>query len=310
MLIKSAADRTEDVAELNALLSEPKLTAAQKKRIEKEIHLLGKGAWGEDQAAYFLDFHFAGYKNSIILHDLRLVLRNNDKEKIAQIDHLIITRFLDVYVLESKNWKQLIVDEAGACSGKTWDGQEFGTQSPLEQCKRHVTVLARVFQLDPQLKALAPRQNIIPRVLVAPRCHLKAVHHREWYLKADAFHSAWEKDIDTEPVIQSVVSLTRMVSRDTLYKIGHALAELHNPGRANWREKFGLALASSEAACTAYDLVSSIEGLVKYVPEWGDDWFVLRTKPSEETKKILNRAGYRAKQENEDWVWRLKVRRS
>lgn len=301
MVIKNADDRSEDIAELKGLLTEKKITSQQRKRIEKEISDLERGAWGEQQAAYFLDFHFGGYKNSIVLHDLRLVLSNG---KTAQIDHLIINRFLDVYVLESKNWKQLTVDETGACT--TWSGRVVGTESPLEQCKRHADVLKRTFQIDPELKALARRQNFICRVLVAPSCHLKAPHHHEWYLKADAFHSSWEKEIDNEPIIQSVVSLTRMVSRETLHKIGQTLADLHNQSKRNWRAKFGLSPAAADVNTSAYNLVSSIKNLTDHVPSWGDNWFVLTVKPADETKIALNAAGYYANKENEKWVWRLR----
>ena len=133
-------------------------------------------------------------KNTIILHDLRLELSNG---KVAQIDHLVIDRFLDVYVLESKNWKQLTVDETGGCT--VGNGRTIGVPSPLEQCKRHAAVLARTFQIDSTLKELAPRQNILPRVLMAPGCNLKAPHHKSDYIKADAFHSLWNKNIDEEP---------------------------------------------------------------------------------------------------------------
>lgn len=302
MLIKSADDRTEDIAELKALLTEPNLTPNQKKRIQEKLRNLEKGAWGEQQAAYFLDFHFDKYQNTIILHDLRLELSSG---KTAQIDHLIINRCLDIYILESKNWSQLTVDETGACT--TWDGRIVGVESPLEQCKRHADVLTRTFQVDPQLKALAPRRNILCRVLVAPGCHLKAMHHHEWYVKADAFHSAWEKEVDNEPIVQTVLSLTRFVSREALLKIGQTLTELHNPGRRNWRAQFGLPPSSPEAKTPPNKIVASIEGLGQYVPKWGEDWFALKGEPTDATKKKIKAAGYRAKNENGEWVWRLKV---
>jgi hypothetical protein len=302
MVIKDADDRSEDITELQALLNEQGLTQIQRKNIQQEIKNLEKGAWGEQQAAYFLDFHFSDYKNTIILHDLQLVLSNG---KTAQIDHLIINRWLDVYVLESKNWNQLTVDETGACT--TWDGRIIGVESPLEQCKRHADVLVRTFQIDPQLKALAPRQNINCRVLVAPRCHLKAAHHKEWYVKADAFHSAWDKELENETAAKTLVAFTRFISRESLIKIGQTLVGLHNPGRRDWRAKFGLSPALVEAKLPANKIVSSIDGLADYVPRWGENWFVLQGKPTEETKKIIRGAGYRAKQENGEWVWRLKV---
>ena len=47
MLIKKADDRSEDIAELNALLVEAKTTPAQKKKIQEQLSNLEKGEWGE-----------------------------------------------------------------------------------------------------------------------------------------------------------------------------------------------------------------------------------------------------------------------
>jgi len=299
MLIKAADDCSEEIAELRALLLTPGLSASQKKKIETKIRNCEVGAWGEQRAAYYLDFHFAGYKNTIILHDLRIILSN---DQTAQIDHLIINRYLDVYVLESKNWKQLTVDETGACT--TWAGRVVGVESPLEQCRRHVAVLQRAFQLEPLLKALAPRLNVRSRVLVAPACNLKAPHHREWYLKADAFHTAWDKEFENESTLSIVASLARQVSREQLMKIGQALVEMHNPASRDWHKRFGLPAAGTTQA--VHPVVARIPGLADYVPRWGEDWFVLHGKPTEETKKIIRSAGYRAQQEQGEWVWRRK----
>jgi len=232
---------------------------------------------------------------------LRIVLSN---DQTAQIDHLIINKYLDVYVLESKNWNQLTVDETGACTISA--GRVIGVESPLEQCRRHAAVLQRVFELDPQLKSLAPRQNIRSRVIMAPSCHLKAPHHKEWYFKADAFHTAWEKEFESESTLSIAASLVRQVSRENLMKIGQALVEMHNPGRRDWRKRFGLAPVPTPKAEPPNPVVASIPGLSEFVPRWGKDWFVLHGKPTEETKKAIRSAGYRAQQENGEWVWRCK----
>ena len=192
------------------------------------------------------------------------------------------------------------MDETGACT--IWDGRIVGVESPLEQAKRHMVSLKRTFEIDPVLRDLAPRQNINPRVLLATSCHLKAPHHREWYIKADAFHSAWEKDIENEPLLKGVLSLTRMVSRETLLKIGTTLTEIHNPGRRDWRTKFGL----SDKMTSENKLATLIAGFGKDVPRSGSDWFILKRTPTTQEKKTLNAAGYFAKKEGADWVWRLK----
>ena len=300
MVIKNADDRSEDIAALTVLLTEPGLTNRQKSAIEQEIRNMAKGAWGEQQAAYYLNFHFDGSKNSILLHDLRFVFSDG---KTAQIDHLLINRFLDIYVLESKNWNSLTVDETGGCN--VWEGRRpIGVASPLEQVRRHTKVLERAFQIDEQLRTLAPRQEFKPRVLLATECHLKAPHHREWYIKADAFHSTWKKEIDNEPILKTVLSARRFVSRETLMKIGTILMEIHNPGRRDWRARFGLGPLAPEAPKSGNMFVDSIPGLSKNVPQCGTDWFEFTRVPTADEKKQFKAAGYRGKPEKGSWFWR------
>ena len=305
MLIKSADDHSEDITELSALLAEPNLTPTQKRRIQEELRNLEKGAWGEQRAAYFIDFRFAKSESNIVLHDLRLV--PPDGSGVAQIDHLIINRMMFIFVLESKNWNQLTVDETGACT--TWAGRIIGVESPLQQCKRHAVVLAEIFRDQSQLRALAPRHEIITKVLVAPSCNLRAPYHKESYVKADHFNEAFDKEFDDASfkIKKVVLGLSRMVSPDTLMKIGRELERLHQPARVDWRAKFGLPPPAPKGLPPANKVVASIEGLADYVPRWGEDWFVLKAEPTDATKKIIKAFGYRPKYENSEWIWRLRV---
>src|ERR1700761_7626994 len=100
MVLKEADDRSGDIAQLKILLRESGLTDFQRKNIKEQLWNLEKGIKGEEDAAYFLNFHFRPYKRTILLHDLRFALTNG---KTAQIDHLIINRCLEIYVLETKN---------------------------------------------------------------------------------------------------------------------------------------------------------------------------------------------------------------
>ena len=72
------------------------------------------------------------------------------------------------------------------------------------------------------------------------------------------------------------------------------------------RARYGLRPSETPEEAAPNSLVASIPGLSKDVPRCGADWFVLERKPTAEEKKTLNAAGYRAKQEKGDWVWRLK----
>jgi len=300
MLIKSADDRSEDIAELKTLLKEKGPSSFQKELISEELWKLEKGAWGEKRAAYFLDFHFKKYERTILLHDLRLELSNGD---VAQIDHLIINRFLDIYILESKNWSKLTVDEAGNCT--TGERLTTGAESPLEQCRRHSKILTRVFELDPELKKLAPRFDITCRVLLAPRCLLDAPYHRKLYLKADAFHSSWLKEVEDDmPTVKNILSVSRLSKLKTLMRIGERLVELHNPIRPDWRSRFGI--PQTIAGTKPRKVVASVPGLATHVSEYGKDWFILERAITVDEKKALNTAGYFGNKEKGKWVWQLR----
>jgi len=302
MLIKAADDHSKDIVVLKALLTEPKLTRFERERIEEELYSRQKGAWGEEDAAYFLNFNFRGSEAHLILHDLQIVLSDG---RSAQIDHLLVNSFQDFYLLESKNWDRLTVEKNGSCT--TGSQRTIGTESSLEQSRRHAKVLARAFEIDPELKALVPRFQIIPRVLMAPRCHLVAPHHEEWYVKADMFYSQRAKEVESISIVKSVLDLPRYTSRKTLIKIGEALLELHNPKSTDWREKFGLTPADVQEQISANRVVAAIDGLASHVPEWGENWFVLKRKPSDKENKTIRDAGYRPFKENGLWVWRLKL---
>jgi len=302
MLIKSADDHSEDIAALKALLDEPGLTRFERERIEDELYSRQKGAWGEQDAAYFLNFHYGGSDGHLILHDLQIVLSDG---RSAQIDHLLVNSFQDFYLLESKNWDNLTVEKTGACTiGKR---HTTGTESPLEQCKRHASVLGRACEIDPELRSLVPRFQIIPRVLMAPRCHLKAPYHEESYVKADIFHSQRAKEVQATSFVKNVLDIPRYTSTKTLRQIGQALLELHNPRKIDWREKFGLPPAPAQKRILPNKVVARISTLSDHVPQWGEDWFALQRKPSEKEKKAIKAAGYRPFHERDGWVWRLKA---
>jgi hypothetical protein len=136
MLLKSKDGRQEDIQELNRLLTQ-KVTVKQRFEIERELKCLLSGERNEKNSAYYLDF---SYKNSInwaLIHDLRVEHRG----WVAQIDHLLINRFLDIYVLESKNYYYgvKITDEGEFL---VWDGKGYqAIESPYEQNQRHIHAL-------------------------------------------------------------------------------------------------------------------------------------------------------------------------
>lgn len=98
MLLKSADDRAPDIAALEALRARPGLDERTARRIEREIWAMRLGATAESDAAYLLDFDFRDSRNWAVIHDLRLEVDG----QVAQMDHLAISRMLEIYVCEKQ----------------------------------------------------------------------------------------------------------------------------------------------------------------------------------------------------------------
>ena len=98
MLIKSADDKSPRIALLESLLSSPQLNTEQKAWLQREAKNLRFGVQGERDAAHYIDNHLADSPNSAVIHDLRLA----HEGEVAQIDHLVITRGFNFYLLETK----------------------------------------------------------------------------------------------------------------------------------------------------------------------------------------------------------------
>lgn len=98
MIIKNADDKSCHVQQLEDLLTIA--TSEQKIKITQELRNLRAGIKGEQEAAYLIDFDLGKSQNTLVIHDLRLEIGG----RIAQIDHLLINRTLNVFVLETKHF--------------------------------------------------------------------------------------------------------------------------------------------------------------------------------------------------------------
>src|SRR3546814_12863006 len=97
MLIKSADDQG---VELQALEQRAAGNGPDAARAAKELRNRRAGLKGERDSAYLIDFDYASSPNWAVIHDLRL----EHGGRTAQIDHLLINRWMDVYVLETKHF--------------------------------------------------------------------------------------------------------------------------------------------------------------------------------------------------------------
>lgn len=239
MILKKKDSREADVAELNRLLT-LKLTGRQRFLIEKELKCLVSGERNEQNSAYYLDFRFKDTPNWMLIHDLRLEHRG----RVAQLDHVLINRYLDIYVLESKNYYYGVkISEEGEFL--VWDGKGYqAIESPYEQNRRHIQVLQQVIDernLAPTRLGFAIPATYRNVILVAPKSKVmkpkKAPFDLATVIKADAFVSTAEKMIDVKPVVE----MAKIIGTDTIFEFGKKLARLHRPGSFNYAAKFGIA---------------------------------------------------------------------
>src|SRR3990170_8954388 len=195
MLIKNADDKSEDLGILRRLL-ELQLTSRQRSLVEREIRCIESGLRGENNSAYFLEFELKESGNWAIIHDLRIV----HEGFTAQIDHLLINRFLEIYVLESKNYyfgiKITPEGEFLVWNGKTYEAIE----SPLEQNRRHVQLLEKVikqFRIAPTRLGIPIPITFHNYVLVAPGSRVDRPAMKKFdtsvVVKADAFVTTIKK---------------------------------------------------------------------------------------------------------------------
>ena len=249
MLIKERDNHDSDVETLRRLL-DCQISAKQRFLIEREIQCIGSGARGEDSSAYYIDFRFRDSSNCAIIHDLRLEYRGF----VAQIDHLLINRLLDVYVLESKNYYYGVkITPEGEFL--VWNGKTFvAIESPIEQNKRHINLLERVFQLPgflPTRLGVSIPPSFLSYVMVAPNSRVdrpaKAKFDTSMVIKADGLGAAIEKRIDDTSAVVAIASLSKLVSQETLETFARRLVRLHRPSKIDYAAKFGVNVATTPA---------------------------------------------------------------
>ncbi len=244
MLIKAATDRSQDLNTLQALLAVPGITASTRALIDKEIRNIRAGAKGEAEAAYEIDFHHKASRNWAVIHDLRI----EHEGRVAQIDHLLISRWLEVWVCESKHFSEgVAINEQGEFTG-FYAGRPYGVPSPLEQNRKHVAVLQAILgssnvQLPTRL-GLTLKPTIQSVILVSKGARISRpktqINGLDRVIKSDQLRDLIERSIDKESAAASLMSLGKVISSETLEDVANQIARLHKPITFDWAAKFGL----------------------------------------------------------------------
>jgi ssDNA-binding Zn-finger/Zn-ribbon topoisomerase 1 len=243
MLIKEKAPSDKAIQELETIAKIPGLARDVLARVDKELKTLKAGNRGESDSAYFINFHFRNSHNWAIIHDLRIEYRGN----VAQIDHLLISRFLEFYVLESKSYAYgLKITDRGEFM--FWDGYRYiAMESPIEQNRRHTILLEQLFDgkgLLPTRLGIALKPAFKPYVLVSPKSRVvrpdRKMFDTDVVIKSDELFQRIKAETDNASVVTIFGSLAKTISSDMLTDLAQRLVMYHEPAPINYYARFDI----------------------------------------------------------------------
>lgn len=233
----------KEVRQLKRMLDHD-LTDNQKFLIQTELQRLsGKSAEGVTPAQ-ILDFYCSDESKWTVLHNLKLISRGG----IERIDHLVISCFFDVFVLNSTCfYHDLKISVDGEY--KLFDGREYQPIiSPADKCNRQIKLLSTVFNDDiplptrvgvpvrPRLQAvilLSPSQGVIrPPASVLDTSHVIAANQ--------FIHKLLRHQLSARSNLFKLGLLARFCSRSTLKRIARELAALHQPACIDFAAEIGI----------------------------------------------------------------------
>ncbi|RJX35565.1 MAG: NERD domain-containing protein [Desulfurivibrio sp.] len=259
MIIKNADDKQCQIEALQTLLAHPGADSSTKRRIEREILNIKAGIRGEEEAAYEIKVHWGESKNWVVIHDLRI----EHGGLVAQIDHLLINRFMEVWVCESKHFSEgIAINEHGEFS--TFRGSKpYGVSSPIEQNNKHLLILKRFFDSGgialPTRMGLTIKPTLKSLVLISNGARISRPKARidgiESIIKIDQLFKTIDKAIDDN---NNPLNIAKLIGQETLKDLGEKIAQCHKPIQFDWAAKFGL---SSSWQPPLAALASSLETL-------------------------------------------------
>lgn len=230
MLIKPPDDYSKRLRLLEDLRKSDRLDDRQKDWLRNEYYRLKPGLAGERDAAHYLDLSISHGPNHAVLHDLRLA----SDGLVAQIDHLIVNRFLMFFLLETKTYSgNLHINEHGEFMVEYANERRYGIPSPLEQSRRHETVLRKILE---QL-GITGRAGTEPTFIHVVMVHPKAIIERppadkfdtSMVIKADQFRTWQLKYLDAMGTGTFLAKSLNLRGRDTVKQWGELLKSAHRP---------------------------------------------------------------------------------
>ncbi|RME82327.1 MAG: NERD domain-containing protein [Zetaproteobacteria bacterium] len=242
MIIKKKDSLRLRKLELEILLNSFALPPNKRFLVEQEYKRVLSVERGEKGAAYYIDNDFGDSKNVAVLHDLRI----EHNGQVAQIDHLLINRMMEIFVLETKVYGNKIeITEDGAFIAH-YGKKRFAVPSPIEQNRRHIAVLEKLLydeNLLPTRMGVRLAPKFINLVLVHPNTIIMRPKKFDAsrVIPADQLMRWYQKHQESAGFLEVFKDVSKLISSETLESFAKALARHHVPNdRFNYKDYFGI----------------------------------------------------------------------
>ena len=243
MLIKDRDPDQKAVAQLTDLLS-LNLSAAKKFLIERELKRLNPKRNGGKTASHFIDFYCADCPDWAIIHDLTVECNGFS----TQIDHILINKFLDIHLFESRSYNETVKITADG-EFLVYDGHQYHTvASPIKENIKRTEVLADLLienKILPKRMGVALKPKIFSYVLVSPGANIirppETVYDTSAVITADYLTQTLLKQLKRlKRAWEKFRHLPKAFKPNTLAAVATKLAAMHKPSLIDYRQIFCL----------------------------------------------------------------------
>lgn len=292
MIFKEKDPTLVQQAELNLLRSIVNLSPTERKQLDQWEMRMTKEEWGDKKASWYLDPCVTNQSRRHIIHDLRIPIA----KQWVQFDHILWNQGGDFFLLKSKSYPQIEVDEFGACSVGFGQGMT-DVIAPHLRLKKNEKSFMQLIK-TPAFREWIPFVNSLSYVLLPVTSTLNiAPEYQEVYLRIDAFIERYRKGIDRENTMTS--SLSHRAHHQGHAQFAAALLAMHTP-RPALRKQVGW-----ESRPALLDNAEMKSLVVENSRDWSS--FRFRSAPSTELRDQLLHYGYLVSKENGVWIWRKSV---
>jgi hypothetical protein len=241
MIIKEMDEHAAELATIERLL-QSELPEAISHSLTRDRRSLLSALKQERDSAYHLDVYFTDSPDWALFHDLRLEMG----EESAQIDHLLIGRQLDIYLIDSKHYNADIKVSREGEFVYLFNKKPVAMVSPLERNSRHIELLARYLEsndLLPNRFGLTIRPRFHNVVLTSPASRISLADGTAMkggeVVPADRFLERFSRNPEVNG-LSDLVAVARQIPAESLQTLAAKLARRHIPRSIDFAERYGL----------------------------------------------------------------------